>query len=124
MQTSGIAHGQRTKGSSSKSTAARRERRQQKSVSEIRRKGAFFEGELASQGPTQLQERFTVRAEEQTTRNTIHEKQNKQNTKHRNSERSVTEIKGESFTECGWSIPLNCKLEARKGYGEEKNSLD
>lgn len=79
-QTSGIAHTQRMKGSSSKSTAAQRERRQQKSMSEIRRKGAFFEGELASQGPTQLQERFTVRAEEQTTRNTIHEKQNKQNT--------------------------------------------
>lgn len=111
-QTSGIAHAQRMKGSSSKSTAARRERRQQKSMSEIRRKGAFFEGELASQGPTQLQERFTVRAGEQTTRNTIREKQN---TKHRNSERSVTEVKGESFTECGWSILLNCKLEARKG---------
>lgn len=75
-QTSGIAHAQRMKGSSSKSTAARRERRQQKSMSEIRRKGAFFEGELASQGPTQLQERFTVRAGEQTTRNTIREKQN------------------------------------------------
>lgn len=115
VQTGGIAHGQRMKGSSSKSTAARRERRQKKSMSEIRRKGAFSEGELASQGPTQLQERFTVRAGEQTTRNTIHEKQNKQSTKHRNSEHSVTEVKGESLTECGWSIRLNCKLEARKG---------